>query len=544
VLVTLALVGMVAALLLVAGAHVLGDRVGIAAPLVLVLVGGLVGLVPAVPTITVDPEVILAGILPPLLYSAAVAVPPLALRREVRSIGALSVVLVVLSSVALGAFFSLVVPGLSFAWGIALGAVLSPTDAVATSIVRRFPVSARITTMLDGEGLFNDATALVLLRTAVAAAAGTFSLWGAVGDFVYAVAVAAVLGYVAGRLVVAARARVDVVVSTLLSFTAPFLASLPAEELGASGLVAAVVAGVVTSSRAPRALSPRHRMADTQNWRTVELVLEGAIFLLMGLQLDGLVRDVQADHLGVGPGLLIAAGALVLTVAVRAAYVVPLLLGLARRARRWADQRGRLEEMRDRIDGDGDPPVRRKGFGTGRPLDERELRHLATRVTRGLTHIDYLLAAPLGPREGAVVVWAGMRGAVSLAAAQTLPADAPSRPLLVLVAFAVAAGSLLVQGGTLGRVVRRVRPAAPDPAVEDAERAELVGLLRAAVEDHAVPADHGDAMRAQLRLIAVQRDLLLRARDDGRFSTAVLEAALVDLDATQMALELRASRTG
>src|SRR6185437_5710160 len=154
-------------------------------------------------------------------------------------------------------------------------------------------------------------------------------------SFLYSVLVAVVFGWAVGRLNLIVRARVkDATVNTVISFTVPFLASIPAEALGASGLVAAVVAGLITGSRAPRVLSPEHRLSDSQNWRTVELVLEGMIFLTMGLELFGIVQNVQNDHAGVLPAIVIAAGALLLTILVRAGFVAPLLALLARRHRR------------------------------------------------------------------------------------------------------------------------------------------------------------------------------------------------------------------
>src|SRR5699024_322683 len=136
---------------------------------------------------------ILAGVLPPLLYSAAASMPSLDFRREFTAIGSLSVVLVLVSTLVTGLFFTWAIPGLSLAWGIALGAIVSPTDAVATSIVKKTGVSPRVVTMLEGEGLLNDATALVLLRSAIAATAATVSLGGVAGSFLAALAVAIIV---------------------------------------------------------------------------------------------------------------------------------------------------------------------------------------------------------------------------------------------------------------------------------------------------------------------------------------------------------------
>ena len=150
----------------IAAATTIGPKFGVASPLILVVLGILVSLLPFVPAVTIEPEWIIAGVLPPLLYSASVSMPAMNFRREFGAIGGLSVLLVIVSSVLLGLFFAWVIPGLGVAWGIALGAIVSPTDAVATGIVKRAGLSPRVVAILEGESLLNDATALVLLRAA------------------------------------------------------------------------------------------------------------------------------------------------------------------------------------------------------------------------------------------------------------------------------------------------------------------------------------------------------------------------------------------
>jgi len=604
-----ALVVGVLAVLAIAAASTIGPKFGVASPLILVVVGIVVSLLPFVPAVTIEPEWIIAGVLPPLLYSASVSMPAMNFRREFGAIGGLSVLLVVVSSVILGLFFSWLIPGLGIGWGIALGAIVSPTDAVATGIVKRAGVSPRVVAILEGESLLNDATALVLLRAAIAAAAvATFTIGEVTLSFVYSVLIAVLFGGVVGWLNLRVRSRVkDATVNTVISFTVPFLASIPAEALGASGLVAAVVAGLVTGSRAPRMLSPEHRLSDAQNWRTVELILEGLIFLTMGLELFGILQKVQQDHSGVLPAIGIAAGALVLTILVRAAFVAPLLALLARRHRRGERMRPRLEQLHDHL---ADPEAVQRGIAqrvappetraltagagetsgageTDGPPDsaveggipdlvfqdprgdsrrispkqaERRRRRLArrgvpsverltrfgTRLRRLLADIDYFTGAPLGWREGTIVVWAGMRGAVTVAAAQSLPGETPGRSVLVLIAFLVAAGSLLLQGGTLGLVLRLVKPASADPQAERDERRRLLELLYKAAESVPLPtttertpeafAEHKAARLARIR---AQRDALLDARDDGTFSADVLAGALSNLDADEISIDLK-----
>lgn len=550
----------VVAVIAIAGAAVLGPRIGVAAPLVLVVLGIVASLLPFVPEAEIDPEWILAGVLPPLLYSSAVSMPSMNFRREFGAISGLSVLLVIASSLVLGLFFAWVVPGLGFWWGIALGAIVSPTDAVATSIVKQTSVSRRAISILDGESLLNDATALVLLRTAIVAAAASFSFWGALGDFAKAVAIAVVIGWFVGWANVLVRARVpNAAVNTALSFAVPFVASVPTEHLGGSGLVAAVVAGLFTGIVGPRKLPPGHRLSDAQNWQTIELVLEGAVFLTMGLELSSILGDVQDDHTGIGPALLIAVVALVLTVLVRAAYVVPLLLALSASAKRGERMQARFEEMHA-SDRDAMSDVIREHRPGNRAPSERELDRFAVRVRRTLADIAYYTKAPLGWREGTTVIWAGMRGAVTVAAAQTLPDGTPQKSLLVFIAFAVALLSLVVQGSTIGPLVRRIAAPAPDSASKDVEeRRRLLELMRTAAEQVPGTGEEGPRTQEELQaadpaelrawmgrekarrtaVLEAQRSAILDARDDGSFDAEVLESMLRNLDAEQIALELR-----
>ncbi|GAA1456941.1 cation:proton antiporter [Williamsia maris] len=551
------LIIIVIGLVTIAAATVVGPRLGIAAPLLLVAIGVAASFLPTFGSVEIDPEWILAGILPPLLYSTAVSMPSMNFRREFGAISGLSVLLVIASALVLGLFFMLVLPDLGFAWGVAIGAIVSPTDAVATSIIKQTSVSKRVVAMLDGESLLNDATALVILRTAIVATAASFSFWGALGQFAYSVVIAVVLGAVIGWLNLAVRSRItDPTANTVISFAVPFAAAVPAELLEASGLVAAVVAGLVTGFRAPRELSPQHRLSDGQNWRTVELVLEGAVFLTMGLQIKAIVTNVENDHGGVGTAVLIAAGALLLTILVRAAYIAPLLRILQARSRHGQNMRERLQGMQEKFNSSDDKREAFAEVSRGRKVSDRRLDRIAVRVTRGLADIDYFLREPLGWREGTAVVWAGMRGAVTVAAAQTLPEDTPQRSVLVLIAFAVATMSLLVQGGTIGPLLRSITPSpgpdAPDET-EAAERTRLNELLRAVTGDVPSPTASSDTPRPQqfaeqrdyrLAVLAAQRSALLDARDDGTFDAEVLARMLANLDADEIAITMRTETRG
>jgi CPA1 family monovalent cation:H+ antiporter len=621
----LLMIGVIAAVAVVS-VTALAPRVGVAAPLLLVALGVLISLVPAVPAVEIEPEWILGVVLPPLLYATSVSMPTMDFRRDLTAISGLSVLLVVATSLALGLLFSWLIPDISLATGIALGAVISPTDAVATSIVRKSGVSPRIVTVLEGESLLNDASALVLLRSAIAATAASVTLWEVAGDFAFAVVVAVAIGAVVGKLSLVVRSRIsDPHLTTAISFIVPFVAYIPAEHLDASGLVATVAAGLVSGAGSVR-LRPQDRIAEAANWRTLELLLEGAVFLLMGLELYGLVVEVLDEHGSLWRAFWLGVLAATVVLVVRTGYVAFLLTTLSRRARRGVTVRGYLSAINDRadalgglrredlaqlrlpgrppgVDGPagpaGTPGAVEDGRTGGRrpPEDVRRLLgrkprvgredspetrrvRLRTRITRRIADIDYLQAEPLGPREGAVLVWAGMRGVVTLAAAQSLPHDTPHRALLVLVAFTVAAGTLLVQGGTLGWLVRTLG-LSRDGADERADVDRLGGeMTRAAVDllespdlrrpdgspyddvvldrarrlaarqklqvdsDEDADSDRG-SVEAQLRdlrmaMLDAQREALLRVRDLGTASSGALTEALKVLDADQISLELRA----
>ncbi|HYI50416.1 MAG TPA: sodium:proton antiporter [Microbacterium sp.] len=567
-----ALVVAVVGVIVVALATALAPRVGIAGPLALVAIGIAVSLLPFFPPFEVDPEIILVGVLPPLLYSAAVSLPAIEFRRDFRPIAGLSILLVLVSTAALAVFFVLVIPGIDVYLAIALGALLSPTDAVATSIVKRLGISPRVVTMLEGESLLNDATSLVLLRTAIAAiAVGSVSIGEAVWAFVWGVILAVVIGALVGLLALRVRTWVGhSAANTALSFIVPFVAYLPTEQLGGSGLVAAVVAGIVTGQGAARWFSPEQRLSDELNWRTVELMLEGAVFLVMGLQLKEIVQANIEDHEGLWHGAWLAASAIAIILLVRAGYVAVLVAAQGRRARRL--DRARLESFTDRIDAAATaPPTGGRRRASSPERNERRLQQMRSRVTRALADLDYYQSSPLGWKHGTVIVWAGMRGVVTLAAAQTLP-DGPIQALLVFVAFLVAVGSLMLQGFTLPMLVRLLRlegsggggPTAQeqrrlddemrraaassltegslttrDGAAFSPELIEVVGSRLTQPPDDDTTAFAHDVLELRLALIAVMRVRLNSVARDGTFSTAALRHALAELDADQLSLELR-----
>jgi NhaP-type Na+/H+ or K+/H+ antiporter len=268
-------------------------------------------------------------------------------------------------------------------------------------------------------------------------------------------------------------------------------------------------------------------------------VLEGVVFLTMGLGVSSVIAEVSRDHAGFDTAVLLAVAALAITILVRAAYVAPLLAGLQRRARRSELMKPRLAQMQQHLDSPEAAPLAFDRRGASRRRAQtfvpRDVGAIAARIRRGLADIDYLLLAPLGWKEGTVVVWAGMRGAVTVAAAQTLPDVTPHRSLLVLIAYIVAALSLIVQGGTLASVIAWLRPATLDDAVDREERRRILDLF-VEVETR-TPAMERTPKQQALVLIAAKRTALLDARDDGTFNAETLEAVLVSLDADQMSIE-------
>jgi NhaP-type Na+/H+ or K+/H+ antiporter len=456
----LGIAAIVAVAVLVAVA-VFARRLGVAAPIVLVLAGVALSYLPGVPEVVVPHEWVLDGVLPPLLYAAAISVPFIDFRRNLTTITGLSVVLVVISAAGVGALLFVLLPELGLALAIAVGAVISPPDAVAaTSVGRRLGLPPRLLTLLEGEGLINDATALVLLRSALAAAAGTLATpWAAIGDFLYAVAVAVVVGLVASILTVFVRSRLeDPVLNTVVSFTVPFVAFIPAEGLGASGVLAVVVAGLHTGHASSRSFTAQSRVNDRINWRTVQFLLENGVFLLIGLEIRSLIQDADDAALtvpaAVGIGLIATVGLIV----VRFLWVGPVLVG-----ERWQTRRAerRAREQKEVLESASELPREERTKARRRyQLRRADYRHFST--------------SGLGWRGGLVLGWSGMRGVVTLAAAQSLPEDIPYRPQLVLIAFTVAVATLLIQGSTLPLLIRATGIRGVD--VPEDQRA-LAGLL-------------------------------------------------------------------
>src|SRR2546426_5564000 len=258
-------------------------------PIFLVLGGLALGFVPGMPSLQLAPDVVLVAVLPPLLYASAFFTSLRDLRANVRSISVLAVGLVIATTVAVAVVAHMAVDGLSWSAAFVLGAVVAPTDPIAaTAIMRRLGVPRRVVTVVEGEALVNDGTALVLYRVAVTAAvSGAFSFWNASWHFLWSVVGGVGIGLVVGFLVAALRRRLDnPPVEVTISLMTGYLAFIPANAAGASGVLAVVTAGVYLGWRTPELTSVRTRLQGEAMWEIVVFVLNALLFALVGLQLS------------------------------------------------------------------------------------------------------------------------------------------------------------------------------------------------------------------------------------------------------------------
>src|SRR5882762_5259733 len=280
----------------VAGLALLARKLSIPYPILLVLGGVLLGLIPGLPRVRLNPELVFLFFLPPLLYPAALFMPWRDFRANLRLISLLAIGLVLFTTVTVGFLAHYFIQDLPLAAGFVLGAIVSPPDAIAASaIAERLRVPRRIVTILEGESLVNDATALVAFRFAVAAVlTGSFSLAHASGQF-FIVAIGGVLiGLVVGVSTAWMQKRIDdPPIEITLSLLTPFAAYLPAEQLGVSGVLAVVTAGLHHGWRIPEITTSRSRLQAGPVWEMVEFLLNGFIFLLIGLQLPEVLHRLS-----------------------------------------------------------------------------------------------------------------------------------------------------------------------------------------------------------------------------------------------------------
>src|SRR5689334_15925615 len=284
-----------AAVAVIVAVRWVADRTGLPAAALLTVIGIGYALLPG-PNLTLDPHVVLTVVIPPLLYSAALDSSLTAIRRNLRTVVSLSVLLVLVTALVIGIGFALFVAGATLAAGIALGAAVAPPDPVAALAVgRKAGLPPRLITLIQGEGLLNDATALTILTVAVAAAQGDgFSTRSAIGQFVLAAAGGVAVGIaVAYGIRPLRRLRSDPLSSNAISLATPFLAYLLAEAVHVSGVLAVVVAGLIIGHHNPSWASGASRLQTGAVWRLVDFLLEGFVFLLIGQQLPTVISGLK-----------------------------------------------------------------------------------------------------------------------------------------------------------------------------------------------------------------------------------------------------------
>jgi monovalent cation/hydrogen antiporter len=423
-----ALLASAAALLILAG------PLRIPYPILLVLGGLLLGFAPGVPKVTMPPEVVLIGILPPLLYQTAYFTGLRELRQNIRPISLLAVGLVIATTAGV-AVVAHEIADLPWAAAFVLGAVVSPTDPIAaTAIGERLGVPRRLIDIVEGESLVNDGTALVLLKTALAAAVtGAFSIWGAGGQLVLNIVGGIAVGLVVGYAIRRVRRRLDnPPLEVTLAFLTGYFAFLPASAIGVSGVLAVVTAGVYLGWFTPELTTVQTRLQGQAFWEILTFLLNVLLFGLVGLQL----RPILDELAGTGGWSLVGDAAAIVgaVIVLRILWVFP-----ATYLPRWLIPRVRAH--------DPSPPWRLPAF----------------------------------------IAWNGMRGAVTIAAALLIPlrtdagAPFPGRDLIVFFAFAVVLATLVVQGLSLPLVIRALGLEADDGGAEEEEAQARIRAAEAAL---------------------------------------------------------------
>jgi monovalent cation/hydrogen antiporter len=507
---------LVIALLLVGAVLAAGARrLNVPYPALLALGGAGLALLPNVPSVTLDPQLALALFVAPVLLDAAYDASPRDLKRYWRAVASLALITVGLTVAVVAVVARWAVPTLPWAAAIALGAIVAPPDAAAaTTVLRQLHPPHRVLVILEGESLFNDATALIIYRLAVVAAVtGTFSGWSVV-PMLTAVAIGSiVLGAVLSRLMLIASARIeDVATSVVVQFLSTFGVWILAERIGLSGIITVVVYAILIAREAPDLIPARLRIPSYAVWEVVVFVLNVLAFILVGLQLKPILRRLDTEELITYTAVAAAVcGAVIL---VRIIWVMAYVT-----VARWnAARRGSLTEESPAF------------------------------------------------RTAAVVAWCGMRGTVTLAAALALPDAFPYRDLILFTAFFVVLGTLVIQGMTVrplmrklalhddGSVDREVELARAETAraaldaVDHAEGEEaMVQLLRRKYQDRirraersakGLPATEGgresDFTAAQRRAQAAERRILFDLRAQGVIGDDAFHRVEEELDWAEM----------
>ena len=509
------------------GLGLLARRVALPYPVVLVLGGLALGFVPDLPTIKLDPDFALTFILPPILYQAALFTSWREFRANLRPIGLLAIGLVIATTLTVAGVAHAIVPGMPWAAAFVLGAIVSPPDAVAaTAILNRLRIPRRIVAVLEGESLVNDASGLVIYKFAIAAVlTGTFSVTQASGSFLLVGVGGIAVGLVVGWIFIHLHQYVrDAMFEIAISLVLPFVAYLTAEWVHVSGVLAVVAAGLLRGWHAPEVFSAETRIQAQAVWNVIIFLLNSMVFILIGLELSD-VLDRLTPY-GAGDLVYYAVAVSVTAVLVRFAWVFP-----ATYLPRW--------------------------------------------LSRSVRESD-----PAPPWQHIVIVsWVGMRGIVSLAAALALPyltrdgAAFPARDLIVFLSFAVIFATLVLQGTTLGPLIRWLGVGA-DSSEEEEERqarmktayaavaeldrlaasgtyeGDMVGPVRAEYHSRINDCDVGKAVRAgtdaggataarraiRLQVVAAERRRLIKLRRDRLIGDEVLHRIQRELDLEELRL--------
>jgi len=512
-------------------------------PILLVAAGLVIGFVPQLPDLALDPDIVFIVILPPLLYDAAAKTSWHEFRTAIRPISALAITLVFFTTVAVAITAHYLIPGFSWPLAFVLGAVVSPPDAVAASgIIKGLGLNKKVITILEGESLVNDASALIAYRYAVTAVTtGTFIFWKAGLQFMLVAGAGIIIGIVVGYLFVLAHKKIEnnAVVETSLTLLAPYVSYLAAEQFHMSGVLAVVTTGLVISWRAPEVFSYHARMRIKGVWETLVFLLHGFVFILIGLQLPSIIKDLGNYPLSqiLGYGLLISA----VTIVVRIIWV---FAGVSSQ--------------------------------TFFQKKKKTTDDLSANDNQDSTWKNVL-----------VVAWTGTRGVISLAAALALPllledgTPFPKRHSIIFLAFVVIFVTLVVQGLSLPLLIRWLKIKPQDNTIEEEKELQLylaTSTLNFIEQDFPMQLDHklqeqlkkkyelrindltkeirrqkkakrdeeeikppppNDLVNAQLEISKFKRELLVKIHKEGEFSDAAIKKVEQEMDIDELKLQLK-----
>jgi len=514
-------------------------------PILLVAAGLVIGFVPQLPNLALDPDIVFIVILPPLLYDAAAKTSWHEFRTAIRPISALAITLVFFTTVAVAITAHYLIPGFSWPLAFVLGAVVSPPDAVAASgIIKGLGLNKKVITILEGESLVNDASALIAYRYAVTAVTtGTFIFWKAGLQFLLVAGAGIIIGIVVGYLFVLAHKKIEnnAVVETSLTLLAPYVSYLAAEQFHMSGVLAVVTTGLVISWRAPEVFSYHARIRIKGVWETLVFLLHGFVFILIGLQLPSIIKDLGNYPFSeiLGYGLLISA----VTIVVRIIWV---FAGVS--SQTFFKKKKKKKTTDD----------------------------LSANDNQDSTWKNVL-----------VVAWTGTRGVISLAAALALPllledgTPFPKRHSIIFLAFVVIFVTLVVQGLSLPLLIRWLKIKPQDNTIEEEKELQLylatstlnfieqefpiqldnklqeqlkkkyelqindltkeIRLQKKAKrnDEEIKPLPPNDLVNAQLEIGKFKRDLLVKIHKEGEFSDAAIKKVEREMDIDELKLELK-----